>query len=75
MNINGPKELGVPLPQMNTRGPRPVYLIEDLEVGESRLFHAKPKNVRSALWPRAKALGFKIITATEGEGLRVWRVE
>jgi hypothetical protein len=73
MQINGPIER-VPLPSGGQRGPAPVYQIEDLEVGDSRLFMAEPRLVRAAVWKRARKLGLRFISKAEGKGVRVWRV-
>jgi len=70
--INGPVERISLVPKKGGR--KPLYVIEDLEVGESRLIAAPPRNVRAAISPRAKALGFRIRTASEGDGCRVCRV-
>lgn len=74
MDINGPIERDIPLPRAGRKGPAPTYLIDDMEPGDSRLFMAHPKRVRPAVWPRAKALGFVLRSASEGENTRVWRL-
>lgn len=73
MDINGPIERGIE-PRRGLRGPAPKYVIDDLQVGDSRRFGAPPNRIRAALWPRAKALGITLRTATDGDGTRVWRI-
>jgi hypothetical protein len=71
-----PPESGVPIPPISYTGGRPaLYKIEDLSVGDSRLFTGTPNNVRASVWPRAKALGWRMISRKEAGGVRVWRVK
>lgn len=74
MDINGPIERDIPFPSRSMRGPKPKYIIEDMEIGDSRKFAAPSKRLRATLYPRAKALGFTLRSAKEGDGTRVWRV-
>lgn len=72
MSINGPIERDIP-PPGGTKMPV-LYLIEDMEVGDSRFFNADPMKVRPAVFQRAKRLGISMRTMSEGRGIRVWRV-
>lgn len=73
MSISGPIQRGIPIPKQY-RGRPTLYIIADMKPGDSRFFAASPDRVRPSVWPRAKALGFALRTAAEGDGTRVWRV-
>ena len=69
--ISGPIERDVPPPRLD---PRILYLIEDMQPGDSRFFNAEPQNVKVSTWRRAKRLGWLITVRREGDGMRVWRL-
>lgn len=68
-------ERGVPLPP---RGTQSAYPFSEMKVGDSFLVPLdgrKAVNIQHALWFSAKRKGVHILTRSDSQGVRVWRVK
>lgn len=66
----------VPLPAKTRPGGRPaLYPLADMQDGDSFLIPATTREkAHAAMLRAAKRVGCGVVTAVEGDGVRVWRV-
>lgn len=68
-------EKGVPIPPSSGGGRKPKYPWREMKVGDSFFVEGEPIKLRNSLYPLATRHNIKLTIRTEGNGVRVWRVE